>query len=78
MAEHPKKHIREAIKYAKERGWRLVKAGARAHEWGRLYCPHGRRDGCMQGVYSTPRNPENHAKTIRRSVDMCPHQEDDS
>src|SRR5436309_11874504 len=30
MAEHPNKHIREAIKFALRRGWRLVKAGPRA------------------------------------------------
>src|SRR5258707_15855659 len=33
MAEHPNKHIREAIKYALTKGWRLVKAGPRAHVW---------------------------------------------
>jgi hypothetical protein len=75
MPRHPNKHIREAIEYAIGRGWRLKKASGMAHEWGRLFCPHGERDGCMQGVYSTPRSAENHAKRIRRAVDRCPHKE---
>jgi hypothetical protein len=31
MPNHPNKHIREAIKYAEDRGWRVVKAGGQAH-----------------------------------------------
>lgn len=46
VADHPKKHIREAIRYAEEHGW---------------------------SVMSTPRNPEAHARDIRRDVDRCPH-----
>jgi hypothetical protein len=73
MANHPNKHIRAAIKYAESKGWRVVKASAHAHIWGKLYCPSGRRGGCIVHVYSTPRNPENHAKDIRAEVDDCPH-----
>jgi len=73
MNNHPNKHIRAAIDYALEHGWRLRKSGARAHAWGLLFCPHGARGGCQQTVMSTPRVPENHAATIRRSVDNCPH-----
>ena len=40
MAHHPNKHIRAAVEYAEQRGWTLRKAGARAHVWGRLYCPN--------------------------------------
>jgi hypothetical protein len=47
MATHPNKHIREAIEYAEQRGWEFVKAGARAHSFGALYCPHRERDGCI-------------------------------
>jgi hypothetical protein len=73
MASHPNKLIRAAIEYAIDRGWELKKAGARAHVWGRLYCPLGNRSGCAKAVFSTPRVPEDHAKDIRRAVDRCPH-----
>ena len=35
MNDHPNKHIREAV----DHGWRLRKAGPRAHIWGLLFCP---------------------------------------
>ncbi len=73
LADHPNKHIREAVEYAENNGWRVVKANARAHIWGRIYCPLQNREGCAKAVYSTPRNPEDHAKDIRRAVDRCPH-----
>ncbi|MDA1053278.1 MAG: hypothetical protein O3C40_22735 [Planctomycetota bacterium] len=73
MADHPNKHIRAAIEYAEDNGRTLRKAGARAHIWGRLYCPQRDRDGCATAIYSTPRNAEDHAKDIRRAVDRCPH-----
>lgn len=58
LPDHPNKHIREAIEYAEINGWRVVKANARAHIWGRLYCPFRDREGCAKAVYSTPRSPE--------------------
>ncbi len=70
---HPNKHIREAIKHAEENGWRFEKASARAHIYGKLFCPHGRRDGCRMNVYSTPGSPEEHARQIIRRVQSCPH-----
>ncbi|TVS17106.1 MAG: hypothetical protein EA424_13330 [Planctomycetaceae bacterium] len=73
MADHPNKHIREAIRYAETNGWTVVKAGPRAHIWGVTYCPHSDRDGCRIRVMSTPGNPEAHARDIRRDVDRCPH-----
>src|SRR5260221_6947159 len=67
MAEHPNKHIREAIKYALKKSWRLLKAGPRAHVWGQLFCPLARRGGCIlsessvrQGIRKT--TPEGLAK----------------
>lgn len=73
MANHPNKHIHEAIRFAESQGWTVAKAGPRAHLWGVLYCPHRERDGCRVRVMSTPRNPESHARDIRRDVDQCPH-----
>ena len=44
MNNHKNKHIRAAVDYALEHGWRLVLAGPRAHIWGKLYCPQHDRD----------------------------------
>ena len=70
---HSNKHIREAIRYAESKGWTVAKAGPRAHIWGTLWCPQASREGCRIRVMSTPRNPEKHARDIRRDVDRCPH-----
>ena len=48
---------------------------AKGHAWGHLLCPHHDRDGCMIGVWSTPRNREGHARALIRQVDRCPHGE---
>lgn len=71
MTHHSNKHIREVIEIAIERGWRVVKSGGQAHAWGKLYCPAGERGGCIIAVYSTPRNPQNHAKYLLREMDKC-------
>ena len=77
MNEHPNKHIRNAIEDAVAGGWRRVGSGPRAHAWGRLYCPHQTREGCIVTIYGTPRVPENHDNYIRRVVDACPHESAD-
>lgn len=69
--KHPNKHIREAIKYALEKGWRVTTS--KGHYWGHLWCPLQTRKGCAWGVFSTPRNPENHAKWLIKMIDRCPH-----
>ena len=68
---HPNKRIRAAVAYAAGRGWRLVRSNG--HAWGRLFCPAGVRGGHKISVYSTPRNPERHAREIRAVVDACDH-----
>lgn len=68
---HPDKHIEKAIQYAEKLGW-IVKM-SKGHAWGHLYCPNGTRDGCKVGIWSTPRNRENHARDIRRAIDLCEH-----
>lgn len=72
---HSNKHIREAIRYAEEHGMRFDMAGPRAHIYGRLYCPLASREGCRFNVLSTPRDPQGHARRMRRWVDGCPHKE---
>jgi hypothetical protein len=70
---HPDKHIEKAVRYAESVGWTVEISNG--HAWGKLYCPFRSRGGCMVSVWSTPRNPENHARHIAREVDFCPHQE---
>lgn len=74
MAEHPNKHIRDAIRYAEDNGWSFMKAGPRAHVFGMLLCPLRSREGHRVRVDSTPRHPEAHAQRIRRAVDRCDHE----
>jgi len=68
---HPSKEIDRALRYAREVGWTVIKStGGSAHAWGVMRCP----GDCPQvSVYSTPKVPENHAKSLRRRVDRCPH-----
>lgn len=72
---HPDKHIEKAVQYAERLSWRVVLS--KGHPWGRILCPHAERGGCMVGIWSTPRNTENHARHIMREVDMCPHKKAD-
>lgn len=73
MAEHPNKHIREAIRFAEQHGWRFEKANARAHISGTVYCAEASRTGCKFRVYSTPRDPVEHARKLKREVENCSH-----
>ena len=72
--KHFNKEIEQAIKYAESKQWRYLKAGKSAHAWGRLFCPLQNKDGCSMSVWSTPRDPNVHARQICRRVDTCPHQ----
>lgn len=69
---HPNKEVEDAVSYAEANGWKWRKMG----HWGRLFCAHADRDGCQIGVNGTPKNPESHAKQIRRAIDRCPHLEE--
>ena len=77
MADHPNKHIRAALRSATQQGWSVTHAGPRAHRWGTLGCAHHGRDGFRIRIMSTPRNPEQHARTIQQLVDQCPHADTD-
>lgn len=68
---HPNKHIEQAVQYAVNLGWRCEISNG--HAWGKLLCPEQSREGCTVHVYSTPRNCENHARHLRREIDLCPH-----
>jgi hypothetical protein len=71
-ARHPNKEIEAAVAYAEGKKWTFRPLG----HWGRLFCPQADRDGCQVGVNNTPRNPEAHARQIKRAVDRCPHQKE--
>lgn len=70
---HPDKEIEAAVAYAESLGWAVM--SIKGYAWGRLYCAHHDRDGCMVSVWSTPRNAGNHAQSVIRNVSRCPHQE---
>ena len=73
LPRHPNKEIRQAIEYAVSLGWRIEKAGPRAHVWGRALCLEQSRAGHIFNIHSTPRNPTIHARKLRRYVDACEH-----
>ncbi|MDN7182668.1 hypothetical protein M0D69_32565 [Caballeronia sp. SEWSISQ10-4 2] len=73
-----KEEIEEALRPAETRGWRVKQGGSHA---GRIYCPYNaaeRRCGefCITSVWSTPKNPTNHTRAIKRVVDNCTFQSD--
>lgn len=70
-SRHPNKEIEAAIREAEARGWRVQAGGS--HAWGFLLCTEQSREGCRVTVYSTPRNPENHARQIRYQIGACTH-----
>ena len=75
--KHPNKEIQAALKYAESKGW-LIQVGG-SHAWGKILCPYNDKvcrcgEFCMVSVWSTPKNPTNHAKQIRRVIDNCIHQ----
>ncbi len=46
------------------------------HAWGRMYCPYNDEECrcgefCITSIWSTPKNPSNHARALRRVVDNC-------
>ena len=75
--KHPNKEIEAAVCYAEERGWRVIEKSG--HAWGSLVCPQNSVDCrcglfCQMSVWSTPRNPEGHARQLRQKVDGCIYQ----
>ena len=71
---HPKKEIELALQYAESMGWRVESQGS--HAWGKMYCPYNNKDCrcgefCITSIWSTPKNPANHAKQLRRIVLNC-------
>ncbi|MGJ7547835.1 hypothetical protein [Pseudomonas alloputida] len=68
---HARKEVEQALRHAESQGWRVVVGG------GKLYCPLNDADCrcgefCITSVWSTPTNPGNFARQLRRVVDNCP------
>jgi hypothetical protein len=81
-SKHPDADIEAALVHAEANGWRIKTSGSSSHAWGTMYCPHREpncRCGeyCITSIWSTPRNPRNHAKQLRRVVDKCTGGEED-
>ena len=71
---HAKKEVEQALRHAESQGWKIVVGGG--HCWGKLYCPFNDADCrcgeyCITSVWSTPKNPGNFARQLRRAVDNC-------
>jgi hypothetical protein len=70
---HPKKEVEEALRHAEGHGWRVEVGGS--HAWGQIYCPMTRNAAAASSASpacgSTPKNPGNHARALRRVVDNC-------
>lgn len=60
MGQHPHKEIRKALADAEDAG--LTVKQSSGHAWGDIHCGCGNRIA----VYTTPKDPENGAKLIRR------------
>lgn len=59
---HPKQPIADALDTAKEDGLTTTEIH-KGHRWGTLTCP---TCGEKFAIYSTPKDPDNHANQIRR------------
>lgn len=75
-ARHPKPEIEAALRHAEASGW-IVRQGG-SHAWGRMLCPYNDEacrcgEFCITSIWSTPGNPGNHARQLRRVVDRCLH-----
>jgi hypothetical protein len=71
--KHPKKDVEGALTFAEEHGW-LVRPTASGHRWGEMTCGYADLDRCRVSIWSTPKNPGNHASRLRQKVRNCPHQ----
>ena len=68
-SRHPNKEIEAAVVSAEKEGWRVKMLNG--HGWGRLRCPLEDRTGCQISIWSTPKNPSDHARAILRLIKKC-------
>ena len=70
---HPKKEPEAVVRYAVEPGWEVH--NGKRHAKFKLYCKHHDRDGCKIPVWSTPVDAGDHAMSVKRAIDRCPHKD---
>lgn len=82
--KHPSKDIESALQEIEALGWTVEEAkGRSAHSWGYVLCPANEENACRSGVFcrmsvwSTPRNPRNHARELLRKAAGCAFKEND-
>jgi len=73
---HPKADVEEALRHAEKKGWKIEVSRSHSHAWGKIYCPYNSQecrcgDYCITSIWSTPKNPKNHARQIYKVVDNC-------
>jgi ribosomal protein L33 len=68
---HPKE-VERALRFAEENGW-TIRRRDRGHSWGVMVCAHQGSNACRVSIWSTPKNPGNHANRLEQRVRNCPH-----
>lgn len=69
--KHPNKEIEATLQEAEADGRIVIKRSGDA--WGIMRCASGERGGCQASIWSTPRDPDTHAKQLRRAAIRCLH-----
>ncbi len=78
---HQNPEIEDALRHTEAKGWRIDVGGS--HAWGKMKCPVRHDDCrcgefCLTSIWSKPKNPGNHARALRRVVDKCVYDKDES
>lgn len=74
MRKHQNKHIRACVDWAEKQGWAITEG--KGHAFCILLCPWNSKECrcgefCRISVWSTPRNPEAHAASLKRLIEKC-------
>ena len=69
--KHTSKEIEAVVQELEALGWDLIEG--RGHVWGILRCPANDKECrcgtfCNMSVWSTPKNPQQHAKKVRQKA----------
>jgi len=72
--KHTSKEIEGVLQELEKLGWNLIEG--KGHCWGILRCPANDQDCrcgefCQMSVWSTPKNPQQHAKKLRQKALAC-------
>lgn len=66
-SRHPKKEVEKALSRAEEKELKVEQNRNRGHKWGDVACQD--TSHAKKSVWSTPKNPGNHAKDIDKYTD---------